>query len=185
MKTKNLKKNRKILMMGSALVSVGAINIAPLDAATGTLSAAATITTAITVSVTSNILFGKFAQTTTTATGQAVIDTAGNVTATGKLVELGGKQTAGQIKVTGATATNIDVKILGGPTFNLTGPGQTIVLDQIDIAGAGASATKVVNMTGGATQTTLNIGGRITAPALLLSTGTFKNTAIKVSATYQ
>ncbi len=163
-KSKNLT-NKKILMLGTALVSLNTLGSTELKATTGAISALATIVDAITVSSVQALNFGRFV---VTASGTITVDTAGADSRTGGLTDASGAGVIqeGIFKIGGTASVPIDVTI--SATNNLTGPG-TILLGSIDlntIAGVQASrvGTQAISLPVGGTAT-FPMGGTITVDA--------------------
>ena len=182
-KTKNGKVN-KALMMGTALVSLGALNASQAEAATGAVLMTAEVLTPIVVSSTIPLVFGSL----TVAAGTTGTLTVGPVTVGPTPGGGGGVTPAGSvltpafgvIRVAGNTGVNIDLAVTT-TTFTVTNGTTSMNVNAFNIVtdANGPSAT----VTFGASPGTFPIGGTLNVAAGQ-ATGNYTG-SVSVSATYQ
>ena len=182
MKTKNLK-TKKIMMLGTAIVSLNSLNAIQAQAATGAVSALATIIQAISVSSVSALHFGRLIPGT--AGGNATITTTtGAQTLTGTVVDASGAGVVQQgiVKITGASGVAIDLTV--SATNNLAGPGPAMVLSNINLETDAGGTARTITLPA-ASSADFSIGGQIVVGTDVLQTVGAYAGSIVIAANYQ
>lgn len=178
-KTKNGTVN-KALMMGTALVSLGALDISKAQAATGTGAMSAIVLTPIVISGTQALHFGSM--THNGVGGTMAIDTAGVRTPTGITAVVGaGLEQQGVLSMTGATGVAIDVQMTATSFTVSDGGGNTMAVNAFNLRTNAGGTAETITMV--ASPTTIPLGGTLTVGAAQVA-GTYTG-AYTVSANYQ
>ncbi len=177
--TKNGKMN-KALLMGTALISLSAINATEVQAAAGTGAMSAVILTPITVAGTQALHFGSM--THAGVGGTMVMDTANTRTAAGVVAVVGGAaEQSGQISMTGATGVAINLSMAATAYTVSDGGGQTMGVNNFQLRTNAGGTLEVITMV--ASPTVIPLGATLTVGAAQVA-GTYTG-AYTLNANYQ
>ena len=178
--TKNGKIVSRALLVGTALVSLTAVPVSEVQAASGTGAMSAILLTPITVSGTQVLHFGSM---TATNAGTMLIDTTGARTPGGAVsaVAGGNLEQAGVLSISAATGVAIDLS-MAATSFTVTdGGGNTMVVNNFNLrTNAGGTAETITLV---ASPTTVPLGATLNVGAAQV-TGTYTGT-YTVNANYQ
>lgn len=178
-KTKNGNTVNKALLMGTALISLSAVDLQKAQAATGTGAMSAVILAPITVSGTVALDFG--AMTETGAGGTMTMDRANTRTPGGAVVGVASNVGAsGVVSLTAATGVPIDLSLAAASYTVSDGLANTMVVDNFDLGGGAGVA---ITVTAVAATTTIPLGARLTVGAGQVA-GTYTG-AYTLNANYQ
>lgn len=179
-KTKKSSTMNKALMMGTALVSLGALNAQEAQAATGTGAMSAIVLAPIVVT---NVQALHFGEMTRGAGGTMVVTTTtGARTATGVSAVTGsGLEQQGIISIAADTGTNVDLAVTATSFTVVNGTAQTMVVDNFNIVSDAGGTAQTVTLP--ASPTSFNVGATLNVGAAQAS-GTYTG-AYTLSANYQ
>ncbi|MBI1328093.1 MAG: DUF4402 domain-containing protein [Alphaproteobacteria bacterium] len=140
---------KKMLFMGTALVSLSCLPVQDAAAFTGTASASAIVIDPVIVSGTAPLHFGTI---THSAAGTVVLDTASGRSVTGGVTAItgAGLEQSGSVLVTGASGLPIDLTITAAATVN-DGGGNTMTVNAFNLRTNAGGTQEVVTLTAAGT----------------------------------
>lgn len=161
--TRKGNKINKALMMGSALVSLGALSVSEAQAVTVTgLAMTGVVLAPIAITSPTSLHFGSV--TVTAATGTVVINTAGARSVTGAVTAVAGAalESQGVLSITAATGLAIDLSMAATSYTVNDGGGNTMVVNNFNLVTNAGGTAEIITLAA-ATETralgaTLNVG---------------------------
>lgn len=174
-------KNKKLLMLGSAIVTLSSLVAASrAKATTAAMNMSAVIIAPIVLTAAQTLFWGTL---TGTAGGNATVAVDG--TYGGTVTQVAGVSTQGQITVNAATAIPIIFSAPASDTVDDAGAGAPMTVDQFRfrINGVTGAAGAALTNSIAASPSTLDVGGRLTVAAAQAA-GTYTG-AVTITANYQ
>jgi hypothetical protein len=171
---------KKALAVGTALISLSALDASKAQAATGTVNMTAVVLTPIVITSPTPLNFGSLTDTGAGGTVQ-ILPVSGIQPAGGGTTSVGSTvPTAGVLSITAATGVAIDLAMTAGP-FTVTNGTTNMSVTGFNLVTDAGGTTETITL--GASPTTYPVGATLNVGAAQ-ATGTYNGT-FSVTAVYQ